>query len=609
MKRQGQLLFIASYPGSHAARVVSAIEHSLQALEAEPSDLLSVHWNFAVYPLLADGTARVSKLIDRILERSSDMILPMGYSGAYQPLLLREELDRELAWVAANPFGSGFTTVLGIQPEVLFPHAPDLLRDSSIAAWREHTPVLVADRERGQILLRREERDAAFPLLWLEPGWERRSWLSNSHFSQSASVAALLRRLKHFAKIGPEATGFLVGDMTAMEPQQIAALFSALFRLQRAHGGELFARLRECLPRLTPKSAPGREEAGRDASPRPFDLLAATSLIPTDPASRMIRREAERSRSTAHLGRRKTASRSAEERELRHRLERLSPLNPLDESLPHPAHAHRRDPDRTLIADMLGEVLLDEGDFAVRFSSGRLAGLERGGRELLAKIPSRSYLAVDGREIPFSVINAFSIEGEQVRGLRVSARAADVDFVHPGTITQDFLLVQDFRQLVVTLSVHYPELQPQLYVEAYAAMEIPLFRLEEGEEIGVEGFYPDGEKYRLRLPPTPGVRCVPGSRFLLTRGEAAFLLAFPEGESTTIDLLPIRITAEEHGLLLSVNPRGFYGRTAANQLAGIEEHFTLFLDAGLRQEIPIPPLDVNPGSEVRPAWIRRTAAT
>ena len=609
MKRLGQLFFIASYPDAHAARVVSAVEHSLRALEGEPSDLLPVHWNFAAYPFLADGSVRVGKLIDRMLERTADMILPMGYSGAYQHLLFREELDRELAWVGTNPFGSGFATVLGIQPEVYFPHAADFLRTSSIAAWREHTPVLLADSKRGEMLLRRDGRDATFPLLWIEPGWERRSWLSNSRLSISSSVASLLRQLRHFTAISLHSAGFVVGDMTAMEPDQITALFGALFRLQRAHGAGLFARLREYLPHLEPKAAVPREPSGGDVAARPFDLLAAAGLIPTDPAARMVRREVESSRSFGAPARRRPVSRSAEDREVRRRLERLAPVDPLEVALSHTAPPHRRDQERTLIADMLGEVLLDEGDFAVRFSSGRLTGLSRGGRELLANLPSRSYLAVGRREIPFSVVNAFSIEGEHVRGLRVSCQATDPEFVHPGAITQDFLLVQDFRQLVVSLTVRYPELQPQLYVDACAAMEIPLFRLEEGDEIAVEAGYPDGEEYRLRIAPTAGTLALPGSRFRITRGEASFLLALPDGESSTIDVLPLVITLEERGHLLSVSPRGFYGRTAANRLAGIEEHFTLFLDADLRGQLPIPSLEANPGNEVRPSWIRRSASS
>ncbi len=609
MKRLGQLFFIASYPDTRAARVVAAIEHSLLALEQQPAELLSVHWNFAAYPLLAEGSARVGKLLDRMLERTADMILPMGYSGAYQHLLSKEELNRELEWVAANPFGSGFTTVLGIQPEVFFPHAADFLRNSSIAAWREHTPVLLADAKRGEILLRRDGRDATFPLLWIEPGWERRSWLSNSHFSFASSVASLLRRLRHFANASLHAAGFIVGDMTAMEPEQIAALFAALFRLQRAHGVGLFARLRENLPHLEPKAAGPHAPSGNGIAARPFDLLAAASLIPTDPASRMARWEVGRSRAAAVSGRRRSISRSAEDRELRHRLERLAPLDPLEIALSHTTPPHRRDPDRTLIADMLGEVLLDEGDFAVRFSRGRLSGLARGGREFLASLPSRSYVEVGRREIPFTVMNAFSIEGEHVRGLRVSCQATDPDFVHPGAITQDFLLVQDFRQLVVALTIRYPEPQPQLYIDACAAMEIPLFHLEEDEEIGVEGCYPDGEEYRLRLSPTSGTLALPGCRFRFTRGEASFLLVFPDSESASIDVLPVRITAEERGYLLSVSPRGFYGRTDANRLAGIEEHFTLLLDGDLRGQLPIPALDANPGSEVRPAWIRRTGSS
>jgi len=607
MKRLGQLFFIASYPDTRLDRVTAAIEHSLRALEDEPTDLLSVHWNFAAYPLLADSSARIGKLIDRILERTTDMILPMGYSGAYQHLLLKEELDRELAWVATNPFGSGFATVLGIQPEVLFPRAADFLRNSSIAAWRERTPVLLADSKRGEILLRRDGRDATFPLLWIEPGWERRLWLSNSHLSVSSSVASLVRRLKHFANGSLHTAGFVVGDMTAMEPEQITALFASLVRLQRAHGAGLFVRLRENLPHLEPKAAGTHEPSGGSIAVRPFDLLAAASLIPIDPASRMVRWEVERSRAVP--GRRRSISRSAEDRELRQRLERLGPVDPLAVALTHTSMPHRRDPDRTLIADMLGEVLLDEGDFAVRFSSGRLRGMARGGREFLAGLPSRSYLTVGRREIPFSVVNAFSIESEHVRGLRVSCQAIDPDFVHPGAITQDFLLVQDFRQLVVAITVRYPELQPQLYVEACAAMEVPLFHLEENEEITIEACYPDGEEYRLKIPPAAGTLALPGCRFRFTRGESTFLLAFPHGESTSIDVLPLLITAEERGHLLSVSPRGLYGKTAANRLAGIEEHFTLFVDADLRGQLPVPSLDANPGSEVRPAWIRRAPST
>lgn len=597
-----QLFFIASY--TLAARTVSAVEESMRALADEPVALLPVHWNVAAHPLLSESTSRVGKLLDRMLERTSDLFLPMGYSGAYQHLLLKEEVEREIEWVRANPFGSGFETVLGVQPQVFFPNVADFLRASSIAAWRERPNVLVADAKGGEMLLRHAGRDVRFPLLRLDPGWERHSLLSTARSTSTASAAPLVRRLKRFAKHSPKPFGFVVAELTSMEAEQIAALFQALLRVQHAAGGPLFASLREQLPHLASEGSLERSTGGESPS-LPFDLLSPASRIPTDPASRLIRSEAERSRTGGVHARRRSAVQAAQDRELRHRLERLAPADPLETPLTHAALPHHREPERTLIADMMGEVHLGEGELAVRFSVGRLTGISRGGREHLANHPSRSYLSIGERHVPFSVMNAFSLEGERVRGLRVSAQTADPELVHQGAIALDYLLVQDFRPLVVSVTVHYPEPQPHLFVEACAILEMPIFRLAQGDEVAVEGCYPDGEEYRVTLSARAGESVLPGCRFLISHGESTFLVAFPDDQSTSIDLLPLRMEPIDGGLLLSVSPRGFSAKTAANRLAGFEEHFTLFLDADLRSSIQLPSPDLNPANEVRPSWIRR----
>ena len=98
-----------------------------------------VLWNLA--PLPPDASRRRPGVPRELAERvnqAGDAVSCRGFGGCYHPLLTIDELEKELAWGVKNPWGTGITEVLGLQPTVLGPRLADLLREDALKAYTSH---------------------------------------------------------------------------------------------------------------------------------------------------------------------------------------------------------------------------------------------------------------------------------------------------------------------------------------------------------------------------------------------------------------------------------------------------------------------------------------
>ncbi len=98
-----------------------------------------VLWNLS--PLPSDASRKRPGVPREIAERVSqagDAVSCRGYGGGCHPLLALDELEKELSWGVKNPWGTGVTEVLGLQPDVLSPRLADLLRNDALKIYADH---------------------------------------------------------------------------------------------------------------------------------------------------------------------------------------------------------------------------------------------------------------------------------------------------------------------------------------------------------------------------------------------------------------------------------------------------------------------------------------
>lgn len=108
-------------------------------MEAEQS--IPLFWNFPVASVLEQRSRSSAALVSSIQRRmraGEDRIIPAGFTGAPHPLLLPDELERELRWCYRNPWFPAGTNLFAVQPEFILPVYPQLYAESRTRAYSSH---------------------------------------------------------------------------------------------------------------------------------------------------------------------------------------------------------------------------------------------------------------------------------------------------------------------------------------------------------------------------------------------------------------------------------------------------------------------------------------
>ena len=111
----------------------------IEKLEAEQS--IPLFWNFPVASVLEQRSRSSAALVSSVQRRvraGEDRIIPAGFTGAPHPLLLPDELERELRWCYRNPWFPAVTNLFSAQPEVILPVYPELYAESRTNAYSSH---------------------------------------------------------------------------------------------------------------------------------------------------------------------------------------------------------------------------------------------------------------------------------------------------------------------------------------------------------------------------------------------------------------------------------------------------------------------------------------
>jgi hypothetical protein len=237
----------------------------------------------------------------------------------------------------------------------------------------------------------------------------------------------------------------------------------------------------------------------------------------------------------------------------------------------------RRSTEQVLIASMAGVVSLEGPLFAATFTDGRFSGLQRGGTQLLAGLPAKSYLTIRGKPQQLQTESAFSFEREPESGLRtvLKARLAGTDQDTRLLIDAFFRDGENDLELDFTLSL--PAFTAGTVLEELAPTELVLFALGRGEQAQVTAELGDGQVHTEILAAEPVQRLLYGTRFQLSRGPnrgpAVTLSAGPAGAGPLV--LPLRLLPARGRFLLLANPFGSYHAAPAAAFSGRTERFSL----------------------------------
>jgi hypothetical protein len=350
---------------------------------------------------------------------------------------------------------------------------------------------------------------------------------------------------------------FLLLEPEGEPASQPEPLLAALLRALEARFQPLFLSLEEALAEEAQEAPSGADRAGA-ADPLPLLCPAAMEAA--------ARAQALRARP-----RRRTDA------DLRAVLETMGGFGP--PSRPAPRAREARQPAATLIAAMSGLVALQGDGLAATFADGRLSGLQKDQTWALGAGPADSYLIAGGRFLPLESESAFSFEQGQDSGLR-SVLKAPLD---GGEV--ELIIQACFREgqedLELDFRLRFPELSPELGLQAVVPLELPVFALSHGERAAVSGELLGGGSFTSILGAEEGERLFTGSRLRLHKAGGGPALVFSPGAPSGVVILGVRVIRLRRGLHVLARPFGgrftaparlYSGRTLSFSLRlGLEE--------------------------------------
>jgi hypothetical protein len=517
------------------ARAPLLVDRILRVLHPVP-----LHWNLPAFPGTDTGASSLAPVLRERLASAGDSLIAMGCTGACQPVLGLEELDREIAWGVRNPWSTGLADVLGRRPSAIAPRLADLDRPGAAALFLRHGLALVGTAA--------ADRPLAF-----EGHYGVRVFPYTRLPLEGAGHQSLDADLRRLMALSGDV--FVMIDLAALPNAPAAAAPLIETFAERVLGSG-----RAVVP-LAEASLDG--ETRQPADGRASTEVAAWRVFPATTLRRRLE-EAEGLR-------RRRRRRSDETHDL---LALLSAATP-DPSAPATSPP-RRYTDRGLIAHMQGEARLSGDIFDVRLAGGRFCGLARGREALTPHRPAVSLLRANGRTLAARGRSAFSFEGDDGTGLR-----EDLVLEPGGSLVVDYTFRGDHPYLAIEASYAFPALTPGAVVEEWTPLALTLAEVPQGREMPVAFEAPDGSTGTCLVAERDGWRPAAGSRFRVKAGEAEIILANGADGGGGWGLFLFRVAKVGPGRrVLEVNPYGAAGPFAAARLADSRGSFGFTIGLG-----------------------------
>jgi len=564
------------------------MEKALSLLEEHTmSSELKVHWNLPCIPLLEHSSLRAKALLTRLKNRidtKGDLLLPMGYSGAHHPFLLKEELRYELDWTFVNRWNSGWFEFLSSNSAALMPPSMDFCRESSKQLYREknYLWLAISSGERNRIYLIRGEKLLVLPFI---------------DFSK-LSVKEISKALKSSFKKIDTPLVLLFNLFNNNNTFKTNNFLDSLLYLKRRYNISFCK-----IPQYFQDEAELNiySFSYSENGDIPLESVLTSKELSDSPVDRVYRIEACKIRENRDY---------LNKPELLKKILIINSPQYLRSKYANGNFTLQTPPikGRSFIANMSGTVNLGEADMEAVIFEGKLKNFSVRGKEVLIDECSSSYISYPKRQFSFEQSGIFSFEDEMSRGLREISGIDLPDSRSPGKLMIDYYLLNEFPALFISVFITYPELRSVQTIQSYSPLEIPLFRITPGHTVMLEALFPDGEKYSQKLPAISGYYRFPGKTFILTCGESNLLVDFTDYECRRVNLLPVRIRKIKKDYLLYINPGGSYCSCPSTLIEGVEEHFTLMLIAGINERLSPPPIPASVVKELSPAWIGRYSA-
>ena len=516
---------------------------------------IPLHWNFPVHPVLAEETegrkeeeqaAPAVKIIQRRLAAEKDVLLPMGYSGAYHSLLTDEELRQEYRWTFTNPGGNGFADIFGARPKLIMPSQMDFLRPSSRSFYNNCACTWLAVPDKHSLRGNGAGRLQTVELL--DHG--NMYYLPLLDLAPPAEDA--FKAVKKFTRKGGGPLGVLVDFSRGNSAEDLCDFLETADRLRQKNDVN-FVQLSHW---LLPDRRQGLANPGSSLSTAkrvPGTMLPYISP-PHDPADRVRRLEAGRKRFFIH--RHDLDSDAEPYREI---IITVSSPCKRSETVEHRPNAadYETPVERTLIADMPGTVVIKESDFEAEFFNGRFSNIISDRGPLLTEEHAASYISINEKFYPFENAGVYSFESEEVRGLR-EFLLMEAPGGGEGKLIIDYMFIGEYPSLFISADIQYPVFTKGSVINSYAPLELPLFHFTEEDSLTAAGVYPDGTQYFLSVPCSEGIYDLPGRQFSISKNDITFTLTFPEIEDLPVEIVPARVKTAKKGKPAKNSQEGCY---------------------------------------------------
>ena len=508
-----------------------------QKLEAIP-----LHWSFPALP--QDGrhkkrTGFLRLFMERIDSRG-DVVAPMGFVGACNPLLTREELEKEISWAFQNPWGTGICDALDVKPTTFMPRLPDSHRPFALDIYRAHGLRRIGFESAARFGLTDRGGIEFFPYCRLELG-------------NTADPALDPRRLQRLIE-GRESR-FIVLDLSGIA--SMAPLRSAveeIIRILRGCAGEISTIEKEASGTVASGALRGARRPGPSLDWASFPAPVARAKLAA----------------TASL----TLKKSKRKEDFQKILSTLAPGPP-------PEQARRGSPadsggEKTLIAHMNGEITLKGRDFDVKLVGGRFCGIVRGKEILLARKPATSLIRIDGKTMVFASRSSVSFERESGTGLREELA---LEGRGGGSLAIEYYFRDESPELCIAVDIRYPAMRDSSTIEEYRPFAFTLLEVPRRRGGAIDAVAPDGSSVAYPLAHLDECAPIPGTmhRIGLPGGRALTLRCLEAG-SRGGGLPYFRIARSWSGkAILEANPFGSYSPTSASWLSGARKTHLLMI--------------------------------
>jgi hypothetical protein len=501
-------LRFASADAALAKRYLEEIE------KLETEQPIPLFWTFPVAPVLERrSSANLVSAIQRRVREGEDRIVPAGFTGAPHPLLLADELERELRWCYRNPWFPAVGNLFGAHPEVIIPVYPELYAEGSTGVYGSHGFRVIG---------------VPIPLHRLFTAAGKNKWtdlkpLTRADYSLPGGNAAV--NLRPVAAVKPEEVTpeTIEGLLTACGRAPCLALMLDLAGGNRENAADAAAVLQRLLLLLS-------RHRNRKIQPRSFPAENVEAIPPeVDPGELLKFLPGAGGDSTgADWDRIETLRRK--KRKTNQQMRELLDATAAAVS-PHTtgrrARAGRRESIEITNISMAGSVTLVGVDRQATFHRGLLSNLIVRGEKAFPGEAARSVFTLDGRREYLQTESAVSFDRKGESGLRSTLSTRADRQGRSVQVTLDYYFCDEHDYLTVDQTISYPPFRRGVVTEVMP-LELCLCSFTEGEPPTLTVEDPEGDPRCEPVTAHPGIVLLWGKVFRVRHGNRSVeLLAEP----------------------------------------------------------------------------------